>query len=72
MTTIEKLLDAAQKYDTVRRKVLKVISTINPVEMVTPLNFTEAKNDWISKAESGFFENPNFIYDPVLLTLLSG
>lgn len=67
MTTIEKLLDAAQKYDTVRRKVLKVISTINPVEMVTPLNFTEAKNDWISKAESGFFENPNFIYDPVLL-----
>lgn len=71
MITIKELQGAAQEYREIRHNLSKLISDMNPVEMVTPLNLTEAKEAWITKAEDGHFENPVFVYDSDLLVKIT-
>lgn len=44
-----------------------VLSSINPVELVTPVNFKEQKEHWLINAKLGIIINPSFIYDTELL-----
>lgn len=44
-----------------------IIGQLNPVEIVTPLDLPEIKQDWITKAENGELTNPEFYYDALRL-----
>ena len=46
------------------QRLAKIVSTLNPVELVTPTNVEEEKEHWIKiAAKNGFFTNPYFSYD---------
>lgn len=46
------------------QRLAEIISTLNPVELVTPTNVEEEKERWIKiAAKNGFFTNPYFSYD---------
>lgn len=71
MFTIKELQGAAKSYRSVRCDLEGLVSTVNPVEMVTPINLTEAKENWITEAENGHFGNPVFVYDSNLLSKIA-
>ena len=52
--------------------IVNVALTLNPVEIVTPLNQREEKNLRISSANNGVFRNPVFIYDKTRLREIAG
>ncbi|MBQ6486450.1 hypothetical protein IJI76_01850 [Candidatus Saccharibacteria bacterium] len=62
-TTFKELQIAAEKFHSVREEIRREIATLNPVELVTPLNLVEEKKKWIENVKGGYFGNPNFIYD---------
>lgn len=66
-TTLVELAIAARKFDFLRDQIKFAISTLNPVEIVTPVNVTEEKKKWIAAAKKGIFSNPRFKYDSELL-----
>lgn len=66
-TTIGKLNTAAKKYGKIREEIRTAIATLNPVEVVTPVNVKEEKEAWLAKAKSGVFTNPHFEYNQQLL-----
>jgi hypothetical protein len=66
-TTIEELRLAARNYRGAITYVEEEIITLNPVELVTPINLKEEKARWIKLAKSGIFANPQFVYDKELL-----
>ena len=66
-TTIEKLNTAAKKYAKIREEIRTAISTLNPVEVVTPINVGDEKKAWLEKAKNGVFTNPHFEYNQQLL-----
>ena len=61
--SFDEIIDAASYYSVIREEVRRAISTLNPVEIVTPEGISEIKKDWIKKARKGVFENPKFSYD---------
>lgn len=63
MSTLKDLQRTVAKYATVKDRLQLIISTINPVEMVTPVNLNEAKLHWLKNAKKGAFINPVFHYD---------
>lgn len=66
-TTIAELKLAASKYSNIREEIKLAIATLNPVEIVTPVNVAEEKKVWIENAKKGTFRNPRFIYNYELL-----
>ena len=64
---IEDLRLAAINLRTTRDYVKEAISTLNPVEIVTPTNLEIEKKRWIELAKGGIFENPTFLYNTELL-----
>ena len=64
--TIQDFKEATAKYAEIKNRIQLVISTINPVEMVTP-NLEEVKETWIENAKNGVFLNPKFHYNYTLL-----
>ena len=53
-------------------RLAKIISTFNPVEIVTPTNVAEEKERWCKIAKNGFFTNPYFSYDRTALKEIAG
>lgn len=66
-STITNLSIAAKRFTKLREEVEKLTSTINPIEIVTPINLQEVKVDWIDKARHGLIINPMFYYDKARL-----
>ena len=68
-TTIAKLNIAANspEFKSIRERIKTAIATLNPVEVVTPLNLKTAKSNWIKEAKNGVFTNPHFEYNLELL-----
>lgn len=64
---LSEIQSAVSRYANIRENIRSAISTINPVELVTPVNLTEAKKNWIENAKKGAFLNPSFVYDQELL-----
>lgn len=67
MTTIVDLKRAKVKYYSLIQRVRDAISTLNPVEVVTPTNVAEEKKKWIERVHVGIFTNPYFRYNVPLL-----
>lgn len=65
--TIAELNKASEEFSPIREELRSTISTLNPVELVTPKDVAKVKNDWIESAEKGIFENPQFSYNEELL-----
>lgn len=65
--SIEDLKLAAINLKASRGYVKEAISTLNPVEVVTPTNLEVEKKRWITLAKAGIFENPIFLYNAKLL-----
>ena len=61
--TVQQLQDATAKYETIKNRIKFITMTVNPVEMVTPIDLGEAKANWIENAKNGVFVNPIFHYD---------
>ncbi len=66
-STIEELTVAAKRFSNLREEVEKLTSTINPIEVVTPLNIQQIKLEWIKQAKGGYLSNPVFRYNESLL-----
>lgn len=67
MTKLEELRAVAKHFMGLKNEVEKITSSINPVEIVTPVNYQEVRQKWIEKANKGFFINPVFRYDEAYL-----
>ena len=66
-TTISQLITTALKYRTIRVKIRNATSTLNPVDIVTPVGISDIKEEWIKKVQNGVFTNPHFEYNQELL-----
>ena len=66
-TTISQLVTTALKYRTIRVKIRSATSTLNPVDIVTPVGISDIKEEWIKKVQNGVFTNPHFEYNQELL-----
>lgn len=62
-TMFKELHYAAAKFNFLREEVWNKIATLNPVELVTPINLIQEKKTWIENAKAGLFTNPHFVYD---------
>lgn len=52
-----------QMVQTTAKQLTDAAMSLNPVELVTPVNLVQAKELWIDQAEKGSFTNPVFEYD---------
>ena len=69
--SIQQFQETAARFAGLRAEVEQIVSTLNPVEMVTPTNLAEAKSQWLEQAENGIFTNPTFTYNAQLLTTIT-
>ena len=67
LTTIADFKKAKENFSQLIQRASKAVSTLNPVEVVTPINVTEEKKKWIDKVRKGYFVNPRFRYNRHLL-----
>ena len=54
------------------QELVDILARLNPVEIVTPANVADAKENWIRDVnERRFFRNPTFVYDEQKLVKIS-
>ncbi len=66
--TIEECREAARKFSYAKVELEKEVVSLNPVQIVTPVNLKEQKEKWLDQANYGCFTNPEFVYDDCLLS----